>query len=98
MQMKQLKLEISKKHSGSLKERTLSTTKHPIKASEGKGMIQEAGPHKKQALSKDGERVAELRRQASPSSVGGDDVVHCLCGSEVDEGFMIQVGVATGWS
>lgn len=26
-----------------------------------------------------------------PSEVMSDDVVHCVCGSDVDEGFMIQV-------
>jgi len=26
-----------------------------------------------------------------------NDLVHCVCGSEVDEGFMIQVGVTGLW-
>ena len=30
-------------------------------------------------------------RSASPSSDVNDDVVHCLCGDDTDEGFMIQV-------
>ena len=37
---------------------------------------------------------AEDVRSPSMGSEGNeDDVVHCVCGSEVDEGFMIQVGV-----
>lgn len=27
----------------------------------------------------------------TPSEDSSDDVVHCVCGSDVDEGFMIQV-------
>ena len=45
-----------------------------------------------------GDRVDEVgkgSRRHSASSAGsdpqGDDVVHCKCGSDVDEGFMIQV-------
>ena len=34
-------------------------------------------------------------RSTSPSSeVNDDDVVHCVCGDETDEGFMIQVSTA----
>ena len=30
----------------------------------------------------------------SPSSEANDDVVHCVCGDDTDEGFMIQVMLA----
>ena len=30
-------------------------------------------------------------RSLSPSGEANDDVVHCVCGDETDEGFMIQV-------
>ena len=34
----------------------------------------------------------EDAKSSMESEGNEDDVVHCVCGSEVDEGFMIQVG------
>lgn len=32
-------------------------------------------------------------RSSSPGGQSSDDVVHCICGDDTDEGFMIQVGL-----
>lgn len=37
--------------------------------------------------------VEDARSPSVGSDGNEDDVVHCVCGSEVDEGFMIQVHV-----
>ena len=95
-QMKQLKIEISKKHSDPSAGKAANSNKHPAKPPDGKG---EATATKKPTQRTEegggeGEKAVTKLRYRSPSGIGGDsgdDVVHCLCGSDVDEGFMIQV-------
>ena len=40
----------------------------------------------------EGGRDEDAKSLSMESEGNEDDVVHCVCGSEVDEGFMIQVG------
>ncbi len=35
----------------------------------------------------------EEPNQSTKEEESSDDVVHCVCGSNIDEGFMIQVGM-----
>ena len=44
----------------------------------------------------EGGRDEDAKSLSMESEGNEDDVVHCVCGSEVDEGFMIQVGSWSG--
>ena len=50
-------------------------------------------------VDEEGDQIYQWTEPGSPSESdpeNPDDVVHCICGSTVDEGFMIQVCMLSG--
>jgi hypothetical protein len=54
-------------------------------------------PGKGGAVEGDSRSVEQLSRSTSPCSEANDDVVHCVCGDNTDEGFMIQCEQCLCW-